>query len=118
MLGYMANADLGKDHVKEIEKKTEEAIDAQGWLHSGDKGCVDTRGMFKITGRYKELLIGAGGENIAPVPIENNIKKLCPAISNVMMIGDRKPYNCAFITLKQKEALKNGAELKRFQKSA
>ena len=41
---------------------------------------MNTAGMFKITGRYKELLIGAGGENIAPVPVEDAIKKLCPAL--------------------------------------
>ena len=110
----MANPDLGEDHVKEIQKKTDEAIDAQGWLHSGDKGCVDTRGMFKITGRYKELLIGAGGENIAPVPIEDNIKKLCPAISNVMMVGDKKPFNCMLVALKVQGAtgeLPGGSDL-------
>ena len=60
------------------------------WLHSGDKGCIDTNGMLKITGRYKELIIGAGGENIAPVPMEENIKLLCPALSNVMMVGDKQ----------------------------
>ena len=53
-------------------------------------------GMFRITGRYKELIMGAGGENIAPVPIEDNIKKLAPFISNVMMVGDkRKCSTCA-----------------------
>jgi len=100
MLGYMANPDLGEEHVAEITKKNAEAIDDEGWLHSGDKGCMDARGMVKITGRYKELIIGAGGENIAPVPIEDNIKKLCPAVSNVLMIGDKKKFNVAVITLK------------------
>ena len=46
--------------MKEIQKKTAECIDSEGWLHSGDKGCMDARGMLKITGRYKELIIGAG----------------------------------------------------------
>lgn len=69
MMGYLANPDLGAEHVAEIEKKSADAIDKEGWLHSGDKGCRDERGMFRVTGRYKELLIGAGGENIAPVPI-------------------------------------------------
>jgi long-chain-fatty-acid--CoA ligase ACSBG len=99
MMGYMANPKLGEDHVKEIEKKNRETIDEEGWLHSGDKGCCDERGMFRITGRYKELIIGAGGENIAPVPIEDNIKKLCPFISNVMMVGDKRKYNTCLIAL-------------------
>merc|ERR1712083_245673 len=47
----------------------------------------------------KELIIGAGGENIAPVPVEENIKQLCPALSNVMMVGDNRKYNVALITL-------------------
>ena len=75
-------------------RRQADTIDAEGWLHSGDKGCVDTKGMFRVTGRYKELLIGAGGENIAPVPIEDNIKKLCPVISNIMMVGDKKVSAC------------------------
>jgi len=104
MMGYLANPDLGPEHVAEIEKKTREAVDAQGWLHSGDKGCTDDRGMFRVTGRYKELLIGAGGENIAPVPIEENIKALCNMVSNVMIVGDKMPFNCAIVTLKAEGA--------------
>lgn len=100
MAGYMANPDLGKEHVAEIAKKNAEAIDKHGWMHSGDKGCIDARGMVRITGRYKELIISAGGENIAPVPIEDNIKAVCGMISNVMMIGDKRKFNVALITLK------------------
>lgn len=55
--------------------------------------------MVRITGRYKELIIGAGGENIAPVPVEENVKLLCPALSNVMMVGDNRKYNVALVTL-------------------
>merc|ERR1719201_1680591 len=99
MCGYMANPDFGAEHVKEIEDKTASAIDKYGWLHSGDKGCMDTNGMVRITGRYKELIIGAGGENIAPVPVEENIKALCPAVSNVMMVGDNRKFNVALVTL-------------------
>merc|ERR1719311_883625 len=99
-MGYMAQADLGEAHVAEIEKKTAEAIDREGWLHSGDKGMVTEKGMVKITGRYKELIIGDGGENIAPVPIENHVKKMCDGISEIMMIGDKRKYNVALVTLK------------------
>jgi len=104
MLGYLANPDLGEEHVELIRKKTAGAIDADGWLHSGDKACMGENGMVKITGRYKELIIGAGGENIAPVPIENSIKKLCPAISNCLMIGDKRKFNIALISLKAEGA--------------
>lgn len=100
MLGYMANPALGADHVAEIEKKNKETIDEEGWLHSGDKGTMDALGMVRITGRYKELIIGAGGENVAPVPVEDGIKSRCAAISNVMMVGDQRKFNVCVITLK------------------
>mmetsp|Transcript_4373 Transcript_4373/g.6161 ORF Transcript_4373/g.6161 Transcript_4373/m.6161 type:complete len:787 (-) Transcript_4373:150-2510(-) len=100
MMGYMANPKLGEEHVAEIEKKNMEAIDEEGWLHSGDKGCISTRGMIRVTGRYKEIIIGAGGENIAPVPIEDNMKRLCPFISNIMMVGDKRKFNVALVSLK------------------
>jgi len=100
MMGYLANPDLGPDHVKDIEKKTKETIDDDGWLHSGDKGMITVDGMVKITGRYKELIIGEGGENIAPVPIEDHVKKECDGINEVMMVGDKRKYNVAIITLK------------------
>jgi len=100
MAGYLANPEFGENHVAEIKKKNSDAIDADGWLHSGDKGVMGKNGMLKITGRYKELIIGSGGENIAPVPIEDNVKALCPAISNIMMVGDKKKYNTALVTLK------------------
>merc|ERR1712113_243719 len=100
MMGYLAQPDLGPGHVAEIEKKTAEAIDSQGWLHSGDKGMITEAGMVKITGRYKELIIGEGGENIAPVPIEDAVKKACDGIAEVMMVGDKRKYNVALVTLK------------------
>merc|ERR1711976_449501 len=96
----MCQPDLGQDHVEEINKKTGDTIDAEGWLHSGDKGMVTEMGMVKITGRYKGLIIGDGGENIAPVPIEDNIKKLCDGINEIMMVGDKRKYNVAIVTLK------------------
>jgi long-chain-fatty-acid--CoA ligase ACSBG len=100
MMGYLSNPKLGDTHVEEIRKKNTEAIDDEGWLHSGDKGAISKHGMVRITGRYKELIIGAGGENIAPVPIEDNIKMLCPYVANVMMYGDKRKFNIALLTLK------------------
>merc|ERR1712051_87405 len=99
-MGYLASSDLGDAHVTEIQKKTADTIDAEGWLHSGDKGFKTVAGMVKITGRYKELIIGEGGENIAPVPIEDSVKGICDGIAECMMIGDQRKYNVAIITLK------------------
>merc|ERR1719482_256360 len=82
------------------EAKTQETIDKDGWLHSGDVGTIDKDNMLHITGRLKELIITAGGENIAPVPIEDKLKELCPAISNIMMVGDKRKYNVCIITVK------------------
>lgn len=100
MMGYMACLAMGIDHVQAVNKKTAEAIDADGWMHSGDKGIKTNAGMIKITGRYKELIIGDGGENIAPVPIEDSVKSLADAVMECMMVGDRRKYNVALITLK------------------
>merc|ERR1712232_476683 len=102
MMGYLANPKLGDEHMATMEKKNAETIDDEGWLHSGDKACMDERGMFRISGRYKEIIIGAGGENIAPVPIEDSIKFNVPAISNIIMIGDKRKFNVALLTLKVK----------------
>ena len=107
MMGYMANPDMGEEHVQEIRAKLDAAIDGSGWLHSGDKGALSVNGMLKITGRFKELIIGAGGENIAPVPVEDRVKELCPAISNIMMVGDKRKFNTALIAL---QAGGNGTE--------
>merc|ERR1719421_1122584 len=57
-------------------------------------------GMCKITGRYKELIIGEGGENVAPIPIEDHVKKTCDGIAEIMMVGDKRKYNVALVTLK------------------
>ena len=67
------------------------------WAASTKKAAA---GMAKITGRFKELIIGEGGENIAPVPIEDSVKALVPGINECMMIGDKRKYNIALITLK------------------
>ena len=89
MMGYLFN-----------EEKTKEAIDEEGWLHSGDLGTELDDGYFKVTGRLKELIITAGGENVAPIPIEETIKKELPCISNAMVVGDRRKFLSCLLTIK------------------
>ena len=81
-------------------QKTIDTVDDEGWLHSGDIGKIDDKGLVYITGRLKELLITAGGENVAPVPIEQNIKAELQHISNCVLIGDKKKFLSLLITLK------------------
>ncbi|XP_047452923.1 long-chain-fatty-acid--CoA ligase ACSBG1 isoform X2 [Mugil cephalus] len=83
-----------------MEDKTREALDEDGWLHSGDLGKVDEGGFLYITGRIKELIITAGGENVPPVPIEEAVKKELPIISNAMLIGDKRKFLSMLLTLK------------------
>lgn len=82
------------------EKETEETITSDGYNKTGDLGRVNEQGYLYITGRIKELLITAGGENVAPVLIEDAVKAELPVISNVMVVGDKRKYLGALITLK------------------
>ena len=79
--------------------KTREAIDDEGWLHTGDVGEFDEDGYLKIVDRKKELIINAAGKNMSPANIEAKVKASSPLIGQVIAIGDGKPYNVALITL-------------------
>ncbi|TMS20272.1 Long-chain-fatty-acid--CoA ligase ACSBG2 [Larimichthys crocea] len=88
--------------------KTEEALDADGWLHSGDLGKHDENGFLFITGRIKELIITAGGENIPPVPTEDAVKEAVPLISNAMLIGDKRKFLSMLLTIKSQVHAETG----------
>ncbi len=78
---------------------TREAIDEDGWLHTGDVGEFDEDGYLKIVDRKKELIINAGGKNMSPANIEAKVKAASPLIGQAIAIGDGRPYNVALITL-------------------
>jgi long-chain acyl-CoA synthetase len=80
-------------------EKTREALDDDGWLHTGDVGEFDEDGYLKIVDRKKELIISAGGKNMSPANIEAKIKASSPLIGQAIAIGDMRPYNVALITL-------------------
>jgi long-chain acyl-CoA synthetase len=81
-------------------QKTAETIDADGWLHTGDVGEVDADGYFRITDRMKDIIITAGGKNITPSEIENELK-FSPYITDAVVIGDRRPYLTALVMIDQ-----------------
>ena len=80
-------------------EKTREAIDDEGWLHTGDVGEFDEDGYLKIVDRKKELIINAAGKNMSPANIEAKVKASSPLIGQVVAIGDGRPYNVGLITL-------------------
>jgi long-subunit acyl-CoA synthetase (AMP-forming) len=80
-------------------QKTAEAIDADGWLHTGDIGSFDADGYLRIVDRKKELMINAAGKNMSPQNIEAKLKAASSLIGHAVAIGDRRPYNTALIVL-------------------
>jgi long-chain acyl-CoA synthetase len=79
-------------------KKTAETIDADGWLHTGDVGVMDADGFVRITDRMKDIIITAGGKNVTPSEIENQLK-FSPYISDAVVIGDRRKFLSCLVML-------------------
>jgi long-chain acyl-CoA synthetase len=79
--------------------KTAEAIDADGWLHTGDIAEIDDDGYVRIVDRKKEIIINAAGKNMSPANIESTLKGASPLIGQACVIGDGRPYNTALIVL-------------------
>jgi long-chain acyl-CoA synthetase len=80
------------------DEATAAAIDADGWFHTGDLGEFDADGFIRITGRKKEILVTAGGKNVAPAVLEDRIRTHA-LISQCMVVGDGKPFIAALITI-------------------
>jgi len=81
-----------------MPEKTAELIDPDGWLHTGDLGELDADGYLKITGRKKDILITAGGKNVAPAEMEGYLNQI-PGVGQAVVVGDRQPYLSALIVL-------------------
>ncbi|MEU9805954.1 long-chain fatty acid--CoA ligase [Mycobacterium sp. NPDC050853] len=84
---------------RKMPEKTAETVDSDGWLHTGDIGEFDADGYLKIVDRKKEIIINEAGKNMSPTNIENAITANTPLAGPVAVIGDRRPYNTALITL-------------------
>jgi long-chain acyl-CoA synthetase len=90
------------------EEATREVLPGDGWLRSGDVGALDEGGFLTITDRKKDILVTAGGKNVAPQNLENALKTH-PLVSQALVVGDRRPYIAALITLSE-EADREAAE--------
>ncbi len=89
-MGYLNNAEA-----------TFDVMDSEGYFHTGDIGQIDPKtGFLDITGRLKEIIVTAGGENVSPIPIEVSIKEVCPIINHAVVIGDERKYLTCLLTIK------------------
>ena len=86
-------------------QKTAETIDAAGWLHTGDVGTQDGDGYFRITDRMKDIIITAGGKNVTPSELENDLK-FSPYITDAVVVGDKRPYLTVIVMIDQENVEK------------
>jgi long-chain acyl-CoA synthetase len=95
----LVRSDVVMTGYRNLPEQTEEALDGEGWLHTGDIATIDEDGYVSIVDRKKELIISASGKNMSPANIESELKGASPVIGQACCIGDGRPYNTALIVL-------------------
>ena len=95
----LIRSDVVMPGYRNAPDKTAEALDAEGWLHTGDIAEIDEDGYIRIVDRKKEIIINAAGKNMSPANIESSLKGASPLIGQACVIGDGRPYNTALIVL-------------------
>jgi long-subunit acyl-CoA synthetase (AMP-forming) len=93
---------------RNLPERTAEALDADGWLHTGDVAEIDADGYVRIVDRKKELIISAAGKNMSPANIEAAVKGATPLLSHCCVIGDGRRYNTALLVVDPEVAAASG----------
>ena len=101
---FLVRGPLMMKGYRKDPQKTAEAIDADGWLHTGDIVDADSDGYLRVVDRKKELIINSAGKNMSPANIENTIKAACGLVGVIVAVGDARPYNTALIVLDAESA--------------
>jgi long-chain acyl-CoA synthetase len=107
---FLVRAPLLMKGYRNDPERTAEAIDAQGWLHTGDIAQIDGDGYVRIVDRKKEIIINSAGKNMSPANIELKLRASSPYIAHAVCIGDRRPYNVALIALDREMCAGRAAE--------
>jgi long-chain acyl-CoA synthetase len=95
----LMRSDVVMTGYRGLPEQTAEALDADGWLHTGDIASIDEDGYVTIVDRKKELIINAAGKNMSPANIESTVKGASPLIGQACVIGDARPFNTALVVL-------------------
>ena len=107
---FLVRGPLVMKGYRKEPQKTAEAVDEDGWLHTGDILEADEDGHLKVVDRKKELIINAAGKNMSPANIENAVKAACPLIGVMLVVGDARPYNTALVVLDAESAAPYAAQ--------